>query len=790
MSRRACGQLAAEPDPREKVVDMRHRLTSAARLALILVLLVGCERTAPTPTPLAQLAATETLTAVAPTAAASVAATPAATDTQAAATATTAAPPQTLSPSATALLPTPFPTAPPPPATATGTPWPTEAKPPASSEYQITGPLIIDSEGGRIYTSGIVMGGSLPGAGQTLVLDARSGALVAAWPITGTLGLDSLRGWLYVDQGNRGLAVVNVGDGTLYATFPFATRLAPSERPPAPQADVLTGEVLAFRKNLVYVINPARGEIARTISFAVPSSPGSCATATQALPVERAAYDPSTRMLYAAFTTYVCTPWIGFTLVSYDLQRDQEIARAGYAGFQMIAGNGRLYGTSFYRLGIGYRWLWRDGKPVFESADWSGGFPAIAYDSRRNLIYEATEAALRVLDGDTLALLMVAPHPAQGQLAGFDRGTDQLYFVVNGRLQPWPLAALRPPTPQPRAPGPLPNLPVQRVVVSPAWEQDHTLFVQLEGGASVGDCFVLGQSGGPLYASYDGGQSWTHIAGGLSGACDRFTALTLSPDYAHDQTLLGGIVGLGVFRSTDGGQLWLPSSAGLLSMGIEQLFVSPAFAQDRTALARARTGGLHRSADGGQTWQPMGADLAPLAMSPEFDQDHTLMGVAYVGADRRPELRVSRDGGATWQTIGPTPEGITLHWLSLAPLYARWQVLFAHGNNGLLYRSADGGTTWTAVLATELAAAELVYAPDIEVNRPLYLVAIARDPSGRATAARGALYRSGDGGQTWENVALAEDISPTAIAISPAFVRDHTLFVGTSDGRVLKITED
>jgi photosystem II stability/assembly factor-like uncharacterized protein len=176
-------------------------------------------------------------------------------------------------------------------------------------------------------------------------------------------------------------------------------------------------------------------------------------------------------------------------------------------------------------------------------------------------------------------------------------------------------------------------------------------------------------------------------------------------------------------------------------------------------------------------------------MSPEFDQDHTLIGTARADSEGRTELRISRDGGDNWERLGDTPEGVTFKLLSLAPLFDKWQVVFGYGSNGTLYRSEDGGVSWQAVLRTEAvssASSQLVYAPDIEVNRPVFLLVTMADSAGSASV-RGTLYRSGDGGLSWETAQLPEGSSPTALAISPNFVQDGLLFIGTGDGRVLTL---
>ena len=171
---------------------------------------------------------------------------------------------------------------------------------------ELTGPLLVDSQAGRLYASGRV--GEVP---KTLVMAATDGRLLATYDVTGTLGLDSVHGWLYVDRDDEGLAVLDAQTGALQASIPLPDRGVVDKayaRPgPAPQADPATGQVLAFRDNVVYVADPEKGLVTRTIPFDFPKAED-CRTLSGPLPIEWATYDSARRFLYLDFETYVCTP--------------------------------------------------------------------------------------------------------------------------------------------------------------------------------------------------------------------------------------------------------------------------------------------------------------------------------------------------------------------------------------------------------------------------------------------------------------------------------------------------
>lgn len=671
------------------------------------------------------------------------------------------------------LTPTPFPLP-------TFTPGPAS---PTFNEMTLTGPLVVDSEAGRLYAAGLLSGDL-----RTLVLSAVDGSLVTAYDVSGQLGLDPVHGRLYVDRGEQGLAVLDTQTDLLDAVVLLPSRQTPGQGDPAPLADPAQDQVLAFRDHVAYIIDPQAGEVRRTIPFDIPKGED-CRTLDYPLPIERATYDTNRRILYLDFITYTCTPWIGHTLVSYDMTADKEIIREGMFPFQATAFDGYLYGTSWHRFGIGSHWAWREGEPWIGSTDWGGSISTFQVDPARQRLYEATDGNLRVFDAQTMSLMMSIPQPVDGRLVGYDPETDQLYFLSDGHLELWSAGAIQAPAPEPLSPSQPPAKPLRSLVVSPTWSRDKTLFGIWGGEILSGDCYAFDQMGGTLYLSQDGGATWGQPRGGLRGSCDQMSVIAVSPAYADDRTLLAGVVGTGIFKSTDGGQLWQPSSTGLGSMGIEQMLISPGFDRDSTVFARLRTDGLHRSTDGGRTWQALDVDLYPVAISHEFEKDRILMGIAYASLEQRAELRISRDGGDHWERVGDTPGGTTFNLLSLAPLFEKWHVAFGYGGDGTLYRSEDGGVNWKAVLNTDpvsLMPPQLFYAPDIEVNRPVFLLSRTMDGADPPSV-RGTLYRSHDGGQTWQAVQLPEDVSPTALAISPDFVRDHLLFVGTADGRVLAL---
>ncbi len=243
---------------------------------------------------------------------------------------------------------------------------------------------------------------------------------------------------------------------------------------------------------------------------------------------------------------------------------------------------------------------------------------------------------------------------------------------------------------------------------------------------------ATGQYGGPetwklpsrIYRSSDRGNTWTgYVTPGFKMAGNgegRGTGerLAVSPD--NGNIILVGTSDLGIWRSTNGGANWarLPNFSPTIT-GLNFLIYAPANASGpgpaRRVYAGARTlteAGLWYSDDNGDTWaavpnQPgrvAGQEMFPLMGS--FDA----AGVFYVtwGDQTGPGSYQSRyvvskmsASGFTWTTITPPTGQGGFAGISADPRVAGHVVcttIHRWWPGDEVYRSTNGGSTWTAVL--------------------------------------------------------------------------------------------
>ena len=117
----------------------------------------------------------------------------------------------------------------------------------------------------------------------------------------------------------------------------------PAQNLVAPQFDPATGQVLVFRGHTVYALDGDTGQVARAVDFDLRPQENCRSPHDMQLPIVRTFYDQASRLLYLDFATYVCTPYIGYTNVSYDWARGAEIARQGSTPYQGLAAGRRFY---------------------------------------------------------------------------------------------------------------------------------------------------------------------------------------------------------------------------------------------------------------------------------------------------------------------------------------------------------------------------------------------------------------------------------------------------------------
>jgi len=125
-----------------------------------------------------------------------------------------------------------------------------------------------------------------------------------------------------------------------------------------------------------------------------------------------------------------------------------------------------------------------------------------------------------------------------------------------------------------------------------------------------------------------------------------------------------------------------------------------------------------------------------------------------------------------WKQVGAWWGG-TVSAVALSPQFETDRLVLVATLAGI-YRSTDGGRRWQLSLSglDDLTTQAVVFAPAGQAGG---LTAFAATGQGR-------LYRSQDGGASWERLESWKFGVISAIAVSPGYAADQTLFVGTAEG--------
>ncbi|HWP36718.1 MAG TPA: hypothetical protein VNL18_04105 [Gemmatimonadales bacterium] len=276
---------------------------------------------------------------------------------------------------------------------------------------------------------------------------------------------------------------------------------------------------------------------------------------------------------------------------------------------------------------------------------------------------------------------------------------------------------------------------------------------------------------------------WRHI--GPEG--NRVSAVAGVP--GDPQTYYAGAASGGIWKTTDGGTRWQPIFDGQPVQSIGALAVAPS----EPSIVWAGTGepfirsnislgwGVYRSTDAGKTWIKMGLEttgrIARIVIHPQ-NSDVVLVCAEGHNYGPQPDRGVFRttDGGKSWEKTLFVSEHAGCSDLVMDPNNPRilfagtWQVEIhtwgreSGGPGSGVHKSTDGGVTWTALEGNGLPKkpyGKVALAMSKANSNRVYALIEAGDgvPMKGQETQLGRLWRSDDGGSTWQRVSTDRQLA-------------------------------
>jgi photosystem II stability/assembly factor-like uncharacterized protein len=304
------------------------------------------------------------------------------------------------------------------------------------------------------------------------------------------------------------------------------------------------------------------------------------------------------------------------------------------------------------------------------------------------------------------------------------------------------------------------------------------------GSATDPNLYYIGAAGGGVWKSDNGGVTWDSVFDDQD--VQAIGAVTIAP--SDDSTVWVGsgetnprndvMLGTGIFKSVDAGKSW--TKMGLTDLRtISRIAVDPKDINHVVVSGMgdlfkdSPAGGVYVTNDGGKTWTHS-LYVGPSSGGSDLAMDLKNPSVVYAGIwqfRRQPwtassggpdgGLYKSTDGGKTWTKLTGQglPTGITGRiGLAIAPSDSSRVYALIQSSDGFLYRSDDSGSTWTMVNHDTLID-----------QRPFYFSHLAVDPTDKdhVFSVSEQASESKDGGKTFKAIASQVHVDYHAIWVAP-----------------------
>lgn len=268
---------------------------------------------------------------------------------------------------------------------------------------------------------------------------------------------------------------------------------------------------------------------------------------------------------------------------------------------------------------------------------------------------------------------------------------------------------------------------------------------------------------GEIFKTVDGGENWTTTASFTNYSPNSFFTIFFKNENVGFATREHNEF----YKTTDGGETW-----NTINEGISNAIFSFQFVDDMIGFGAGEYG-MYKTTNGGDTW-------SRIAIETSYQYATNMYGIYFLNENQgfsvgqRGRIAKTTDSGQSWELYSPINSAVSqIEYLSPTRILAR--------TGGVFYASADKGITWDYLSTTPLDEA---YTGDFDFVDENIGYSIVNKYS------NGYIYKTTDGGATWtQPTNFGLNVDPGIYSIE--FVNENLGFAsgGFNQKRTFKTTD-